>query len=160
MVSKTRFSQIASAIVVTAALLFATAAFAGESTKDAKHDSENQVIDPAYQTSLNDIAGTAANGKRCAVAAPLPQGTQQIHVCNSCTGVAGSNVELFNTTGQSCTITTGSTTWPFVQSAPLSISNGGALWVTLLTTLTNGGTYDYSASCCPAEPTNPKIKVQ
>jgi hypothetical protein len=136
MVSKTRFTPLAAVLLTATALLFATAAFAADATKDAKHNNENQMIDSAYQMSLDDIAGTAANGERCAVAAPapLPQGTQQIHVCNSWNGVAGSNVELFNTTRQSCTITTGSTPWPFVQSAPLSIADGGARWVTLLTT--------------------------
>lgn len=88
---------------------------------------------------------------RCAtpVASPTPQGVQQIHVCNNWTGLAGANTELFNTTGQACTITQGTTAWPFTQNAPLSIPNQQSLFVTLISTLQSGGTYNYYVSCCP-----------
>jgi hypothetical protein len=120
--------------------------------------SSAQIVDSANDALFDGVPGM---GTSCAVATPLPpmQGTQQIHVCNNWTAAPGANIELFNTTGQSCTISQGTTTWPFVQSAPLTIANGSGLWVTLLTTLTNGGTYDYSPSCCPNLPTNPKIIV-
>jgi hypothetical protein len=137
-------------------LLFANAAFAGDPPKAAKGSSENQTINASDQVLIDDVLG----GGRCAVAAPspTPQGTQQIHVCNNFTAPAGANIELFNTTGQSCTLSTGTTAWPFVQSAPLTIADGSGLWVKLLTTLTEGATYSYSINCCPQN-TNPKIVV-
>ena len=83
-----------------------------------------------------------------AAPSPSPQETQQIHVCNNWSANQVSNAELFNTTGQSCSITAGTTAWPFVQSAPLSIANGSGTWVTLTTTLTSGATYNYTVDCC------------
>ena len=149
MVSARRFTQFSAVAMAASILLFATAAFAGDPPKAAKSSSENQTINTSDQILLDDVLG----GGHCAVAAssPTPQATQQIHVCNNWTGLPGAQVELFNTTGQNCTITASTTTWPFVQSAPLYIANGSGLWVTLLTTLTNGGTYYYNVSCCPQD---------
>jgi len=130
-------------------LLFATAAFAGDPPKAAKSSSERQTINTSDQILLDDVLG----GGRCATTAPspTPQGVQVIHVCNSWTASAGAQVQLFNTTGTSCTISASSTTWPFVQSSPFTIAEGNGLFVTLLSTLHSGSVYYYSVSCCPQD---------
>jgi hypothetical protein len=151
MVSTRRFKHSATVAVAASALLFATAAFAGNPPKAAKASSQDQTTNTSDQILMDDLADSG----RCAVASPspTPQGVQQIHVCNNWTANAGAQVELFNTTGQSCTITAGSTTWPFQQAAPLTIGDESGLFVTLLSTLTGGGTvYNYSVSCCPPTP--------
>jgi hypothetical protein len=154
MFSKKRLAQYAAVPMAASILLLATAAFAGEPQKSAKTSSQSQTTNTSDQIQLDN----AFNGGRCAVAASTtPQGTQQVHVCNNWTGAPGAQVEMFNTTGQSCTITTGTTQWPFVQSAPLTVADGAGLWVTLLTSLTTGGTqYNYNVSCCAVYPM-PKV---
>jgi hypothetical protein len=135
MITEKALKYLAVSTLAGAALLLATTAFAGDPPKA----SQPSTIDNILPTN------------RCAIAAasPSPQGTQQIHVCNNWTASAGANVELFNTTGQSCSITAGTTAWPFAQSAPLTIADGAGQWVTLLTTLNGGATYNYYVSCCP-----------
>ncbi len=147
MTSTRRFMQFASATVAASVLMFATAAFAGDTAKTPKPNGDLQLTDPVDHM----LFGGTNSGRRCAVAnpSPLPQGSQQIQVCNNWTGAAGSNNELFNTTGQSCSVTAGTTTWPFVQSAPINIPNSNGTWVTLITSLTPGDTYNYSVNCCP-----------
>jgi hypothetical protein len=142
MISMKRLTQWA-AVAAASAILLVASAFAGDS---AKTKGQIQLTDSADQI----IFGNSASGSRCAAAAafPMPQGTQQIQVCNNWTAAAGSNAQLFNTTGQSCTVTVGTTTWPFTQSSPINIPDSGGTWVTLITSLTPGDIYNYSVNCC------------
>jgi hypothetical protein len=145
MINTRKFTQFASATTAASILLFATTAFAGDPPKAGK----NQTTNTSDQIVLDDVLG----GERCAVAAPspTPQGVQVIHVCNNWTGAAGAHVQLFNTTGTNCTVSASTTTWPFVQSSPLSIANGNGVFVTLLSTLQSGTVYYYDVSCCPQD---------
>lgn len=147
MASTRRFTQFAAVTMAASILLFATTAFAGDPPKAARTSSEKQTINTSDQILLNDVLG----GERCAVAAPspTPQGVQVIHVCNNWTGAAGAHVQLFNTTGTNCTVSASTTTWPFVQSSPLTIADGNGVFVTLLSTLQSGTIYYYDVSCCP-----------
>ena len=133
MPSMKRLVQFPAAVVAVSFLLFTTAAGASD---------------------LSKVSPDHATGVRCAaaVASPVPQGTQQIHVCNNFSAAAGANIELFNMPRRELHVSAGTTTWPFVQSAPLTITDGTGEWVTLPTTLTNGGTYNYTVSCCPPTP--------
>jgi hypothetical protein len=142
-----RFTQFAAVTMAASTLFFATAAFAGDPAKAVKASSAKQTINTSDQILLDDVLG----GGRCAVAAPspTPQGVQVIHVCNNWTGAAGAHVQLFNTTGTNCTVSASTTTWPFVQSSPLSIADGNGVFVTLLSTLQSGTAYYYAVSCCP-----------
>lgn len=154
MVNGRRLTQSAAIAAVTGLLFLATAAFAGGPEKAAP--AGKQTTDAAHQVGLDNAAG----GGRCAVAAPSPtpqtQQPQIVNVCTNWAGMPGAQVQLFNTTGQSCSITAGTTAWPFAQAAPLSIANGSGLFVTLQSPLASGG-YNYNVSCCaggeqPADP--------